>query len=89
MIIEAVKMHVGLLNLFGSIVKGSEVCCWVVTVTSISGVSTHPFVRLIRLGVILNTFIIKCIRMSVYARYPNSDSFRFAVFISLYPELKE
>ena len=33
-------------------------CCWVVTVTTISGVRTVPFVRLIRLGFTWNTLLI-------------------------------
>ena len=38
--------------------KGLVVCCCVVTVTTISGVRTVPFVRLIRLGFTWNTLLI-------------------------------
>jgi hypothetical protein len=48
-------MYISLIS-FAPLQKGSLVCCMVVTVIVISGVSTVPFVLFMRLGVSLNTF---------------------------------
>ena len=57
-VIEAEHVHVLLLYFLRSVIERVVVCDRVVTVIDMSGVSTCPFVRLVRLGVILKTLLI-------------------------------